>query len=264
MKPFEYYQAGQLNAAVTAALAAVKSAPNDTQARRLLAELLCFAGDLERADKQLDALGQLDVMAMPDIALFRQLLRADGARAQLYNEGRLPEFLSKPGDEVQARLEALVQLRAGQPARAMELLAQAEAQRRSLRGKWDDQPFEGIRDLDDICASVFEVLTSTGKYYWIPMESVEFMEFHPRERIRDRLWTRVHMIVRGGPDGEVFLPTLYANTATCQDDQVRLGRFTDWPDAKDGPTRGLGLREFLVGDEPLPILKFKKLEFEPD
>ena len=50
------------------------------------------------------------------------------------------------------------------------------------------------------------MLTSTGKYYWIPMERVEMIEFHDPARPRDLLWRRAHMVVRGGPDGEVFLP----------------------------------------------------------
>ena len=77
-------------------------------------------------------------------------------------------------------------------------------------------------------ASFFEVLTSTGKYFWIPLERVELVEFRPPERPRDLLWRPVHMIVRGGPDGEVYLPVLYAGSAADADDQIRLGRTTEW------------------------------------
>ena len=50
----KHFQAGRLSEAVTAALAEVKARPGDTARRLFLAELLCFAGELERADRQLD------------------------------------------------------------------------------------------------------------------------------------------------------------------------------------------------------------------
>src|SRR5690348_15435348 len=95
MNAHEQFDAGHLNDAVTAALEEVKKAPADTGKRGFLAELLCFTGDLERADKQLDALGHQDPKVMVGVALFRQLIRAEQARQQFYSEGRLPEFLNQ-------------------------------------------------------------------------------------------------------------------------------------------------------------------------
>src|SRR5205814_5139249 len=60
------------------------------------------------------------------------------------------------------------------------------------------------------------------------LERVESVEFHPPARPRDLLWRRVHMVVHGGPDGEVFLPVLYAGSAADPNDQIRLGRTTEW------------------------------------
>ena len=91
----ELFDAAKLNDAIAAALEDVKKAPTDTGKRGFLAELLCFAGDLERADKQLDALGHQDPQVMVGVSLFRQLIRAEQARQQFYTEGRLPEFLNQ-------------------------------------------------------------------------------------------------------------------------------------------------------------------------
>ena len=53
-----------------------------------LAELLCFAGDFERADKQLDAIGAPGPAdGRGRSALFRQLLRAEQARQQFSRRG---------------------------------------------------------------------------------------------------------------------------------------------------------------------------------
>ena len=46
-----------------------------------------------------------------------------------------------------------------------------------------------------LTAGSFEVLTTTGKYYWIPTERVATVEFHPPKRPRDLLWRRATMSV---------------------------------------------------------------------
>jgi type VI secretion system protein ImpE len=69
------FRAGKLADAVAAANAAVRKAPADLSARVLLAELLMFAGNPERADVILDAASAVDPQAAVVIAEFRQLLR---------------------------------------------------------------------------------------------------------------------------------------------------------------------------------------------
>jgi type VI secretion system protein ImpE len=260
MNAGEHFQAGDLPAAIAAATEAVKSSPSDQTARGLLAELLCFSGDLERADKQLDALMQLDPQTGLGATLFRQLIRAEQARQDFFRDGRVPEVLEQPSPHLQLRLKASVALRAGETREAEALIAEAEEGRTAISGQHDGERFEDFRDLDDLTASVFEVLTSTGKYFWIPMDLVELIEFRPYERPRDLLWRRCRMIVRNGPDGEVYLPTLYAGTKDSTDQQVRLGRATDWQG--ESLVRGAGQRTFLVGEQDKPILELGTLEFD--
>jgi type VI secretion system protein ImpE len=71
------------------------------------------------------------------------------------------------------------------------------------------------------------------------------------------------MDVRGGPEGKVFLPTVYAFDGEEMDDAARLGRRTDWVQlGDDGAVRGVGLRTFLVGEEALTVLEIGEVEFE--
>jgi len=261
MNAAQCYQAGQLYEAIASATSAVKSAPQDAAARGLFCELLCFAGELERADKQLDALAQLDPQLAVGVALWRQLIRAEQARRQFYSEGRLPEYLDRPSPELECRLKATVFLRDGQAGEAARLLDQAESQRARVRGACDGHDFDDLRDLDDLTASFFETLTSTGKYYWIPIERVERLELHPCHRPLDLLWRRANMTVRGGPDGEVFLPTIYAQSEKAGDEQALLGRTTRWQGGDGNPVRGIGQRTLLVGDQDRPILEIGCLEF---
>src|SRR5262249_6630406 len=179
------------------------------QKRGLLAELLCVSGRLERADAQLEVILQQDAKAAVTIALMRQLIRADTARKDFYTSGRLPEFLDVPPPYVQSHIEASIHLREKRPGEAMRLLEQAEEQRPRIRGTCNGKQFDDLRDLDDLTAGLFEVYTSTGKFYWIPAERVHSIEFRKPQRTLDLIWRRAAMAVAGGPDGEVFVPATY-------------------------------------------------------
>lgn len=257
----EAYEAGKLGEAIQAALAEVKAAPGDSGRRAFLAELSCFAGDLERADRQFDLIGEVDPKSAVGVSLFRQLVRAEQARQQFFHEGRLPEFLSEPSEALKLHLQASIRLREGDAAAAAALLAEAEDKRPKVQGTCDGHPFDDFRDLDDVTACFFELLTSNGKYYWVPFERVESVELRPPARARDLLWRRARMIVRDGPDGEVFLPCIYADTGKENEDGLRLGRATDWRGGSGAPMRGVGLRTYLVGDGTRTILELKELTF---
>src|SRR5262249_35872991 len=92
----DHLKAGGLNQAMPLMNDEVRKNPSDIDRRGRLAELLCMAGNIDRADTILDAIVSLDAGAAVGVALFRQLVRAEQARQQFYSEGRLPEFLRRP------------------------------------------------------------------------------------------------------------------------------------------------------------------------
>lgn len=246
-------RAGKLEDAIAAAQAVVRKAPTDLNARVLLAELLALAGNLERADVLLDAASTIDPSTAMVVAEFRQLIRADMARRQLFRDGRVPEFLEEPTEAQRLQLAALVALRAGDQAEAARQATAAEAARPRTPGTHNGQPFDDMRDVDDLLAGSFEVLTTTGKYFWIPTERVMSAEFHPPKRPRDLLWRRCSMSVASGPDGEVYVPAIYAPEDPMTD-LLRLGRETDWRQQEGGPVRGAGQRVFLLGEEDVAVM----------
>jgi type VI secretion system protein ImpE len=260
------FREGNLTDALTAATAAVRQAPTDIGARILLAELLVFAGNIERVDVVLDACADLDPTAALVVAEFRQLLRGETARRQLFSEGRVPEFLGEPTDAQRLSLAAVVALRNGDSQEAGKLAAQAEEARIHPSGTVRGGTFDDMRDGDDLLASCFEVITTTGKYFWVPPHRVILLEFHPMKRPRDLFWRRATMQVADGPEGDVYLPTIYppvASAAAALTDAMRLGRATDWQQAGEGgPTRGLGAVTLLVGEEALTWLEMDKVGFQ--
>jgi type VI secretion system protein ImpE len=75
------------------------------------------------------------------------------------------------------------------------------------------------------------------------------------------------MQVADGPDGEVYLPTIYPplqGAAAEPSEALRLGRATEWLQVgESGPMRGLGAVTFVVGEEPKTWLEMGSLKFRP-
>jgi type VI secretion system protein ImpE len=257
----DLFRAGRLDAAITAANADVRNNPADLGCRILLAELLLFASNIERADVILDASARIDPTAAVAVAEFRQLLRAESARRQHRSDGRVPDFIGEPTPALRSMLAALVALRAGDRDEAARCAAEAEVLRPHVPGHAGDAPFDDFRDADDLGAGFFEVLTTTGKYYWIPTERVISIDFHAPRRPRDLAWRRASVSVADGPDGDVYFPVVYQSDRSDVADELRLGRTTDWVGPEDGLVLGLGQRVFLVGDEARNIMELTMLRF---
>ncbi|QDH16329.1 type VI secretion system accessory protein TagJ [Swingsia samuiensis] len=256
------FQQGDLEGAIAAATAAVKANPSDPAPRLLLAELSLFMGDLQRAETLIAALLSIDPNMSLVAAEFRQLLRAETQRRAILEEGAAPEFVLDPTPSQKESLRALTALRTGDTKAAIEAAQTAESLRVQASGSYvrSGKPteFDDFRDADDILCGSIEILTTTGKCFWIPLESFIEITFHAPRRPRDLFWRRASVVVRGGPEGEVYLPALYYPSGNTN--ALRLGRETDWI-SDQGPVRGQGQRVFLAGEEALDILQAEEITF---
>lgn len=261
MNASTHFQQGNLADAIAAAAAEVKKNPLDLTARGLYCELLCFQGDWEKIDRQLETLESQEPKFAANISLFRQLLRANKARTEFFEEGRAPEVVAAPDDLTRKYLEAALLIREKSLAAAGELLRTAERERPALAGTCDGVAFDDLRDLDDLMAGTLELLTSTGKYYWVPWTLVRRLEIQPLKTARDVLWRPAEIDVKEGPTGVVYLPALYYGSQQADDPALSLGRGTSWRDNAHEPVRGLGQRQFLIGEETKTLLEFTLLEF---
>src|SRR5215471_3883568 len=92
--PRELYERGELKAAIDATGQELKSNPADVSRRIFLFELLCFAGEWDRAEKQIDAIGSQSPEAAIGVAAYRDCIVAERKRARLFTEALAPHFLS--------------------------------------------------------------------------------------------------------------------------------------------------------------------------
>jgi type VI secretion system protein ImpE len=258
----QLFRDGNLQEAIAVCTREVQSRPGQPDHRDLLGQLLCFAGELERADKHLETLGTQFPDRAPVVGLIRQLIRAAKARQQFYDEGRVPEFTERPPAYLQLYLQASICVRQAETGEAMKLLAQAEAARPRIAGRCNGQDFHDLRDADDLAAALLEVFTTTGKYYWIPLENIRRIVLHPIESPLDVLWRRCQIQATACSEGIVYLPQLYAGSFRAEDQSLRLGRSTEWVGPEDGPVRGVGHRVFWIDEGLRPLVEIQNLEIE--
>ena len=180
-------------------------------------------------------------------------------------EGRVPELMEQPSEDLRLRMQAAIAAREGKPGQSRVLLAEAESRRTLLRGRCNQQPFEGFSDLDELTSSFFEVFTANGKYYWISFGEVQRLEFQSPSEPRDLLWRCARILLQTGSasalEGVVYFPALYYGSHAGADSRIKLGRMTDWMGGGEEPYRGLGQHLFQVGTLEIPILELKLMEF---
>src|SRR5258708_36412680 len=97
MKAQELFQAGKLDEAVQALGAELRDNPTDARRRTFLFELLCFAGEYQRAEKQLDVLGSDGRQAEMGALLYRSALHAERIRQAIFEQKDYP--VSEPGSD---------------------------------------------------------------------------------------------------------------------------------------------------------------------
>jgi type VI secretion system protein ImpE len=257
MDATQLYKSGKLAEAIDAQVAVVKANPMDQGQRLFLFEMLVFAGDLDRAQRQIDAIQTDQPEIVVAIMDYRKLLDAERQRRQVFNNKAQPGFLGPVPDHVRVRLLALVKLADNALAEAATLFEEANGQIAPLKGSLNGKAFEGLRDGDDCLGSILEVC-SKGKYFWVPLEQIETLTMNAPRFPRDLLWIPAHLETKEGDAGSVFLPALYPGTDQENDTQLKLGRLTDW--RGESLVRGVGVKVFFVGADESSILDWRKLE----
>lgn len=254
-------EAGNLKGATEAALSFVKAHPTNESARIFLFELSCFAGDWERAGRQIDVIGHQDTTAMVSSLIYRQCIEAERKRADLFSKGTKPEFLATPPDYIYPLLTAINRLREGKLSEAREALDVVENERPAFACLVNGKEATDFRDFNDLTSVVLEVIIKDS-YVWVPFEQIEKIEFFERKSLRDNFWTQAKMETSNGTNGEVFVPALYNETWRSSDDNIRLGKVTDWRDVGEEIYVGEGMKLFAVGNEHKSILDIETIEFK--
>src|ERR1700692_2735817 len=95
MNATDLFKQGRLKEALDAQLQEVKAKPGDHGKRLFLFELSAFAGDLDRARRQIDAVKYDDPEQQMATEGYRKLLDGEEKRRRLFRDGVAPKFLGE-------------------------------------------------------------------------------------------------------------------------------------------------------------------------
>lgn len=257
----ELFDAGNLQAAIDELTSEVKANPTDSKKRIFLFELLAFAGDWDRAERQVKVIANQSMEAGLGVQVYMNNIKAERDRSRLFSSGLRPNFITDPPAYIDLHLYAINRLREGNISEAREILDRAEEERPAFEGKLNGNSFSDFRDYNDLVGPVLEAIVQ-DKYTWIPFEQINRIEIDPPKQLRDLVWTPARIESADGSSGEIYILTLYEGSGSHSNDQVRLGRMTDWKEAGEGLYLASGLRLFLIDGEDRALLDVRSLEFD--
>lgn len=253
--------AGDLKGAVEAALNLVKTNPTNVAARTFLFELSCFSGDWDRAEKQLEVIGHQDANAMIGSLMYRQNFHNERNRMRLFSDGLSPEFVTAKPPYIDDLLSAVNRIREGNMLEARTLLDKVEEERPAFPCEINGERYSDIRDYNDITMCVLEVFIKDS-YVWLPFEQIRSIKFTRPKTLRDLFWIQAEIEMLSGTAGEMFIPALYSASWQSENDQVRLGRMTDWQDKGEEVFIGEGMRIFWMDGKDRSILDMESIVFD--
>ena len=223
-------EAGQVRQALEALAGHLRNHPTDQAARTTLFETLCFAGELDRAEKHLNLLAGTNEQAKIGAILYFSAVHAERERHQMFKDQSYPKTIANS----------------------------------QISGKLNGKPFSDIRDADPALGARLEVF-GAGSYMWVQFEHIAFVRIEKPKNLRDTLWTPA--FIKTGPKfkgtdmGEVLLPAIYPFSFTYPDESVWLGRQTLWAE-DEGTSYPLGQKMLIVDGEEVPFLEIRTLEFD--
>jgi type VI secretion system protein ImpE len=225
MTPKQLFQQGLLAEAVQTLGAELRDKPTDVQRRTFLFELLCFTGEWDRAEKQLNVLAGSTKEAGAGAILYLSALHAARLREEKFVDSSKMEESHNPG----------------------------------RAGRLNGRGFSSIEDIHPALGPRLEVFAA-GSYVWIPFEHIASIHMEAPRRLRDTLWAPA--MVRTAPSfkekelGEVLIPVLYPGSWRSANPDIRLGRVTEWID--DLP---MGQKMLRLDDEEVSLLEVRDLQF---
>jgi len=239
----------------------VRQQPDNSRYRTFLFQLLAVVGDWERALNQLNVLSDLDVATVPMLHIYREAIRCESLRREIFAGLRKPLLLGEPPGWVATLLESVRLLGEGQYPPALSLRNEAFEQAPESSGTIDGQPFKWIADADSRLGPIMEVILS-AKYYWVPFQQINIVTIREPKDLRDKVWLPAQFTWRNGGHAHGLIPARYAGSENSQDPMIHLARKTDWISLADGLFQGLGQKMLTTDREEYPLLDIRQILME--
>lgn len=241
----------------------IQKQPQRSDLRIFLFQIYCVQGEWMKAATQLDVLLELDPSSKPMVETYREALRCEALRREVFDGKRSPLVLGAPQDWLAMMIEALRVDAEGRPDAAAGLRASALEAAPATSGKLDDAPFAWLADADSRLGPVIEAIIN-GKYYWVPVSRLIRIEIDKPADLRDFVWAPATLTLENGAVNVALIPTRYPGTERETDNALRLARATDWREQPGGAWHGVGQRMLTTDQSEIALLDVRVLSFDTE
>lgn len=228
-----------------------------------LFQLLCVMGNWQRALAQLQLCAQLDALAIPMAQTYREAIRCEIFRQQVFAGQRTPQVMGTPPAWIGGLIEALKCDGLGDTAGASSLRAQAMDDAEPTTCAIDGVSCEWVADGDSRLGPVCEVIAN-GQYYWLPFESCKGILIEAPVDLRDMVWAPAELLLPNDGRVPALIPTRYPGTTSLEAgnaDALKRARATEWTENSAGIWFGLGQRVWNSDVAEHSILDTRQITF---
>lgn len=245
----------------------IKRDASSARLRIHLFQLLCVMGLWQRALGQLQLCAQLDAKALPMAQMYREAIRCEMFRSEVFAGKRAPQAMGKPPPWIGLLVQALHQDASGHRSAATEMRAQALEAAEPTACSVDGVACAWLADGDARLGPVCEVIAN-GQYYWLPFESCAGIQIDPPTDMRDLVWSPAELLLPNEGRVPALIPTRYPEPALPIEgdpDQFRLSRATQWIEQGPDMWFGAGQRVWMsdVGQHPILDTRLISMQSAP-
>lgn len=239
---------------------AIRAEPTKASLRTFYFQLLAVMGDWNKALGQLQVCAQLDPKALPMAQIYREAMRCELLRAEVFEGRRTPFIVGEPPEWLSYMVDALkAQSETSQEA-AFELRTRALDLAPAIAGFINGEPFEWLCDSDSRLGPIFE-LYSAGCYYWVPFSSIKSIALEKPQDLRDVVWQPAELTLVNEGTLQGVVPARYP-THVDDDDGLHLARRTEWTEIGGDHVAGRGQRVLITEQGDHALLDVRTISFD--
>ncbi len=256
----ELIKAGELAAARSQLIEEVKSSPANLQSRTLLFQVQAYAGEWEKARRQLEVITTQEANRESGVQVYLNLIQAETERIEVFQQKRNPSFLPEIPTYFEQYRSAWQRLMNREFETTESIFSEIEDRCARIAGTLNGKEFAGFSETDSRLTCFLEAFVH-DRYVWLPFEELRELTLPQPQSLLDLLWASAQVTTREGLTLNCFLPVLYPESYRQDDDLLKLGRMTDWTDLGQGFHQGFGQHVYQVGDDEVGILEIREAVF---
>ncbi|MDA7923853.1 virulence protein SciE type [bacterium] len=250
----------------------IRSAPTNHEKRVFYFQLLCVFGEWDKALTQLDVCRDLNSSNLSMSQTYEQVLQCEKFRDAVFRGKQTATILGEPPTWVALMQQAVKHAAEDDWTAFTAIQNQAFEQATTTSGKIllsptdengetaDEISFNWIADADPRFGPMIECIVN-GRYFWVPLESIQSIEIEKPADLRDLVWTPAQFVWRNKGEAVGFIPTRYPQSEKSVDDHIKIAGKTEWTESNEGTFLGLGMRMFATETNEFSLAEISKVVF---